>query len=88
MFNDGDWNHQRTQRQHSRLDAVSRSVVVEVGAGTAVPTVRWFGAATGASLIRINLRESQIDSDKGVGLAGRALEVLKELERRWTGFNV
>lgn len=92
MFNDGEWKRQRTQRQQSRLDAwldaVSRPVVVELGAGTAVPTVRWFGAATGAPVIRINLRESQIDSGKGVGLAGKAVEVLKELERRWTGFNV
>lgn len=90
MFDDGEWNHERTHRQRRRLEAwlatVSRPVVVELGAGTAVPAVRWFGSLLDVPLIRINLRESAVqDSRMGVGLAGRALEVLMGLERRWQG---
>ncbi len=87
MFSDGDWIPTRTQGQLERLDSwlagVSRPVVVELGAGTAVPTVRWFGASLNAPLIRINLRESAVAGVRGVGLPGRALEVLTELDRRW-----
>lgn len=86
MFDDAEWNAERTRRQQQRLEAwlhgVTRPVVVELGAGTAVPAVRWFASLLGAPLIRINLRESRIESGQGVGLPGRALEVLNELDRR------
>lgn len=89
MFDDGGWIHDRTCHQQRRLDAwlagVLRPVVVELGAGTAVPTVRWFASRLGAPVIRINLRESGIEGVRGVGLAGRAAEVLAELDRRWAG---
>lgn len=88
MFGDGDWQHERTHGQQIRLEAwldtVSTPVVVELGAGTAVPAVRWFGSVLDVPLIRINLRESAITSGLGVGFAGRALEVLMELDRRWS----
>ena len=87
MFGDGDWHDERTHRQQQRLEAwldtVSAPAVIELGAGTAVPAVRWFGSVLNAPLIRINLRESDIESGQGVGFAGRALEVLKELDSRW-----
>ena len=89
MFGDGEWVQERTERQLQRLESwlrrVSRPLVVELGAGTAVPAVRWFGSVLGAPLIRINLRESEIESGTGLGLAGTALQVLAELERRWSG---
>lgn len=89
MFGDGEWISTRTDNQESRLqswwDKVSHPVVVELGAGTAVPTVRWFGAQLGAPIIRINLRESEIDPDIGVGLAGPALQVLRQLDQRLAG---
>lgn len=87
MFGDGQWNDERSSRQRQRLESwlasVSRPVVVELGAGTAVPAVRWFGSLLNAPLIRINLRESEVDRGVGVGLPGRALEVLSKLEHRW-----
>ncbi len=87
MFGDAQWNGERSSQQRRRLEAwlstASRPVVVEVGAGTAVSTVRWFGSMVGAPLIRINLRESAVDRGVGVGLSGRALDVLSELDRRW-----
>lgn len=89
MFDDGDWVAARALRQQQKFDqwlaSVSRPVVVELGAGTAVSTVRWFGAMLNAPLIRVNLRESAIGRNRGVGLAGRASAVLAELERRWVG---
>lgn len=87
MFDDGEWLPERTQGQQERLEAwlgtVSNAVVVELGAGTAVPAVRWFSAMLNAPLIRINLRESEVDVSRAVGLAGRGLQVLAELDRRW-----
>lgn len=89
MFSDGEWISTRTDAQLRRLEAwlgrVKRPVVMELGAGTAVPTVRWFGASLHAPIIRINLRESAMGRDMGVGLPGRALETLAELDRRWNG---
>lgn len=87
MFEDGEWLPERTQGQHQRLDSwlgtVSRPIVVELGAGTAVPAVRWFGSMLNAPMIRINLRESEVERAQAVGLPGRALQVLTELDRRW-----
>lgn len=58
MFGDDGWIDRRTAQQEARLARwrmrVERGVVIEIGAGTAVPTVRWFGARTGWPLIRIN----------------------------------
>lgn len=89
MFGDGDWVADRSLAQQRRLEqwlsGVSSPVVVELGAGTAVPAVRWFSSLLKVPIIRINLRESAIGPAKGVGLAGRALEVLAELDRRWAG---
>lgn len=61
-------------------------MVVEIGAGTAIPSVRQFGEEQGCPLIRINPREELVDraSDVGLpcgGLAG--IEAIAEaLERR------
>ena len=66
MFGDGDWFEQRTRQQHKALRGwlgaqTGQVLVIECGAGTAVPTVRWFSerllAGRGAGLIRINPRE-------------------------------
>ncbi len=58
MFGDGDWIGQRTQMQGIRLHAcrqrVKHPVVIELGAGLAVPTVRLFGMSQDCPLVRIN----------------------------------
>ena len=43
-------------------------LVVEIGAGTAIPTVRLFGEHLGAPLIRINPTESRISANRGISL--------------------
>lgn len=65
MFGDGWWRSERSDTQEERLadwltEALgSRLVIVELGAGTAVPTVRYFSERTArrATLIRVNPRE-------------------------------
>lgn len=90
MFGDWGWLPERTRRQQAALDAWRREVenllVIELGAGTHVPTVRWFGESLGVPLIRINPTESEVGSALAVGIAAGALaalhEIGAELERR------
>lgn len=84
MFGDGGWLAQRTRRQQLRLEAwlrqVGKLVVIELGAGTQVPTVRWFGEGQGVPLIRINPTEPEVGSALGVGIRAGALEALTALD--------
>jgi NAD-dependent SIR2 family protein deacetylase len=63
MFNDWGWISDRTQAQeerfHSWLHDIRGAtlVVVECGAGSAVPTVRWQCQRLNGTLVRINPRE-------------------------------
>ena len=76
MFSDWGWIEDRTAAQASRqevwLSAVKRPVVIELGAGTAIPSVRHFSQRVihefGGRLIRINPRESEVPSRLDVGL--------------------
>ncbi|TCF97854.1 hypothetical protein BZM26_28915 [Paraburkholderia strydomiana] len=85
MFGDWAWLDSRTERQLARLDhwlrGVARLVVVEIGAGKALPTVRRFSERHGPRVIRINAREAVIDPAKGVGIQGRAVEALSALDQ-------
>jgi NAD-dependent SIR2 family protein deacetylase len=58
MFGDSGWNGARSAKQQARYAAWRRSVkkpvVIELGAGTAIPSVRVFGERQNAPLIRIN----------------------------------
>jgi NAD-dependent SIR2 family protein deacetylase len=86
MFGDDAWVPDRGQAQLHELTAWRRTardlVVVELGAGQAIPTVRRYAelasAATGA-LIRINPREPEIRHNRGVSIAAGALETLTAL---------
>ncbi|KGW83316.1 NAD-dependent deacetylase domain protein [Burkholderia pseudomallei MSHR456] len=60
-----------------------RVAVVEVGAGTAVPTVRAFSERTGDDVIRINVREAHARRADVIGLPGGALETLRALDAAW-----
>jgi NAD-dependent SIR2 family protein deacetylase len=78
MFDDGAWLAGRSEAQRRQLEAwlemLTAPVVIEIGAGTQIPTVRWFGELRGAPLIRINPSEPELASANGVSLAmgGRA----------------
>lgn len=89
MFGDWGWEPSRTTEQEKRLRAWLREVghdrvaIIELGAGTAVPTVRRFseGAASsrGARLIRVNVREPEVPPGQ-VGLAMGALAALRGID--------
>lgn len=83
MFSDGGWDGDAVERQLQRLDRwlarASRTVVLEIGAGTAIPTVRRFGEQLGAPLIRLNPDESAVVRAGDVGLAVPALSGLLQL---------
>jgi hypothetical protein len=88
MFYDAAWLSQRTDAQEERLHrwlgSVSRLVTVELGAGTTLPTIRRFSERHGPRVIRINVREPQIDPAKGIGIQGGALETLVALDHALT----
>ncbi len=89
MFNDWHWIPHRTSSQERHFEtwldraAGSKVVVVELGAGSAVPTVRMTSerAATrlGGTLIRINPREPQVPHGH-IGIPLNALEALQAID--------
>ena len=83
MFNDMMWNSARSDAQAAALKhwltQVKRLVVIELGAGKDVPSVRHFCEDQRRPLIRINPRESKLGNAKGVGLAMGALEALTRI---------
>lgn len=70
MFGDYGWISARTDRQEGRFEEFLDSarlkpmVVIEMGAGTAIPTIRHLsehlGSRKGVTLVRINPREAQV----------------------------
>jgi NAD-dependent SIR2 family protein deacetylase len=86
MFGDYGWIDERTRQQRERFNKFlalqngKRIVVVELGAGTAIPTVRAMseriGAFSRARVIRINPREPQISAPH-LSLPCGALEGLR-----------
>lgn len=90
MFGDDGWIADREVAQARAfghwLREVRRPVVIEVGAGTAVPSVRAFAHQMlihhGARLIRINPREPTVPSKRDVGLATSALDALAQIDQR------
>jgi NAD-dependent SIR2 family protein deacetylase len=64
MFGDSTWLPERSDQQEHWLStwlaATRRRVVIELGAGTAIPTVRRFSEVAGSgTLIRVNPREPE-----------------------------
>lgn len=83
MFGDGEWIGQRSREQillfRQWLRSASRPVVLEIGAGQSVPTVRSFGESLGCPLVRINPREWEVTRQEEVGWAIGAKEGLGQL---------
>lgn len=91
MFGDFSWLGERTGEQQDRFQDFLNDhgggalVVIELGAGTAIPTIRHLSeqlvARYNGRLIRINPREHQVPTDQ-FALGCNALEGLQELDRR------
>ncbi|MGB1700234.1 MAG: SIR2 family NAD-dependent protein deacylase [Nannocystaceae bacterium] len=88
MFGDWSWDAARTQAQMQQFASWSRSVVpsevtvIELGAGTAIPTVRGVSdrwEAAGATLIRVNPRESEVYREGSIALRAPAGEALQRV---------
>jgi len=87
MFNDWGWIADRTQAQeesyHSWLQTIrgAHLVVIECGAGSAVPTVRWQCQRLEGTLVRINPREPEGPAGT-ISIPLGALEALSSLSSR------
>ena len=87
MFGDRNWSDQRAvaqdYRQESWLREITNPVVVEIGAGVAIPSVRHFSQRMiyefDARLIRINPTDSQMPRDCDVGLPLGALAAINAI---------
>lgn len=90
MFGDYAWLHQRTGAQENRFDDFLKNhhqqpaVVIELGAGSAIPTIRHLSERLGqrpqTTVIRINPREPQIRGEH-FSFAGGAAEILEQLQK-------
>jgi len=93
MFNDWTWISDRTDSQQQRFAqwlrgiafAKAKLVVLEIGAGTAVPSVRMtcetLAHTYGATLVRINPHEPGGDAPC-LSIPGTALSTLRQLAKR------
>lgn len=89
MFGDSSWLSDRTDLQEGRYQNFiersrgKRKVVIELGAGTAIPTIRYTSERLGrdpqTTVIRINPREERIDPPH-LSLPYGALEGLKQID--------
>lgn len=91
MFNDWAWVSDRTDLQSGRLNlwrqTVRNPVVIEIGAGMAIPTVRRFCESIPAPLIRINPTDPKMSRSKqqngSISLKLRGLEALEKIHAAW-----
>ena len=91
MFSDWHWLPNRTSGQEHRFDSWLGTVagtslaIIELGAGSAVPTVRMtserLASRPGATLVRINPREPQVPHGH-ISLSLGALEALEAIDER------
>lgn len=89
MFGDYAWLHQRTQEQEDRFDTFLRDnrekplVIIEIGAGSAIPTIRNLSEQLGrlrqARVLRINPREPQIGAPH-LSFAAGAVTTLQQID--------
>lgn len=88
MFGDWGWNEHRSAAQQARLGRLlqkaQRPLVIELGAGMAIPSVRHFGQSVvshdNGRMIRINPREPQVATARDVGIAAGSLAALTAID--------
>lgn len=89
LFNDSTWLSARTDLQMRRfndwLRRAGRVVVIELGAGTAIASVRNLSERQDAPLIRINPAHPQVPNSSAVGIAGGAQSTLRLLQAATNG---
>lgn len=84
MFGDYAWQEERALSQQARCEAwltrARKPMLIELGAGKAVATVRRFGEGLGYPLIRINLRDPDVGKAKHISVPLGALAALEGIE--------
>ena len=92
MFGDWDWNGDRSHKQeHNYYNWIKsvrstdkKMVIIEIGAGTAIPTIRKEGnhlarISDNIKLVRINPKEYEVDLKVGVGIPFGGLEGITKI---------
>ena len=86
MFDDWQWNHARSQKQRMLLDrwldSAQSPLVIEIGVGHAIATVRDFSRRMqqrGSRLIRINPDDARIHNPYGIEIALGAKDALEAI---------
>ena len=85
MFGDPYWRGEIYRKQWQRyqewLLRIEIPVVIELGAGTFIPSVRMESERRAVDrLIRINLREAEVPNGKGIPFYDGALDTLKSID--------
>ena len=88
MFNDFSWldakQAESAAKQEAWLAATKNLLIIEIGAGIAIPTVRIFCEKAikkyGGKLIRINLTHAKVPRNIDIGLPLGALEALQAID--------
>lgn len=87
MFGDWAWDETHTSYQESRLKAwlakLKQPTVIELGAGTAIPTVRLFGAELDCPMIRINPSDATVGLARNIAIPTGALEGITGILKAW-----
>lgn len=88
MFGDAHWNSARSDTQRMLLDqwldSAQAPLVIEIGAGRAIATVRHFSRRMqqrGSKLVRINLHESNVHNPDAIEIALGAKEALERIQQ-------
>ena len=91
MFNDWTWDSSRSHIQSEQMEAFIQKiqssnhklVIIEIGAGEHIPTVRHLSEEMARALngfvIRINPRDYQIDERIGVGIKMKGLDGIRSI---------
>lgn len=83
MFSDSSlvWRNIDAGENRYRTWATAKMCIlgIEIGAGTAIPSLRWFGEEKTAALIRINPAEYQVSRSRDIWLPNTALIGIKNM---------
>jgi NAD-dependent SIR2 family protein deacetylase len=84
MFNDEAWQEGRSEVQAAHFEAwlqrADSPIVIELGAGKTIATIRRLGENLGFPLIRINLRDPDVGTAKHISVPMGALAALEGIE--------
>lgn len=85
MFGDISWLSHRADLQEKRLNIwkskIERPIIIEIGAGDHIPTVKYFSEEQNGFLIRINPAAPEWNSPDSINFRMGGLEALKEIWR-------